>query len=416
MKKRSMWGILMLCVVLIFASCGNGGSQTTGADGKKILKLGLCDAFSGAGAVYGLPQKEAIEMAMEEINSSGGIQVGEDTYQIKLVKYDNKSDPNEGVAALRKLIDRDGVNIVTGWANSGVAMGVASIIGNEDVLIVVGTAGEESVTTQGYDNVVRIRPPAGYTGSPAGMFVADKGVKTIGVIGQLKDPFYQQYTDHFVKSFEKKGGKIVATESFAMGDRDMYTQLTSLLAKKPEAIFVPGYVEQAAFVYRQLGELKYEGTIYGFTGGSEEQFLNVVTKEQMEGIYDLRPVEGTIEALGETAAAYHKNYIERYGKEPTPNAIYAYDSIYALKAGIEKAGTVDDIHQIAAAMRDMDVPKECALNYVTVDGKMFDVNGQTYTTNIALIFKDGKWEVESELPADADTFSAYMTELTKQRQ
>lgn len=425
---------LMLVIALVLTGCGgstsSGDTAASGNDiadstqtesestanedsGKtEVLKIGNCDAFTGSGAVYGLPQKNAIEMAVEEINNSGGIKAGDTTYTIELVSYDNKSDPNEGVSALRKLIDRDGVNIVLGWANSGVAMAVANVVGDEDVLMLVGTAGEESITTLGNENILRTRPPAGYTGGPAGTFVAEQDVETLGIIGQLKDPFYQQYTDHFVENFEAEGGTVVATETFALGDRDMYSQITTVLAKNPDAIFVPGYVEQAAFVYRQLREMQYEGQIYGFTGGSEEQFLEVATEEQMEGIYDLRPVEGTIEALGDVAKQYSENYEKKYGELPTPNAIYAYDTVYALKAGIEACGSATDINAISAALKDMAPSDDVALKYITVDGKWFDSNGQAYTTNIAVRFTDGKWVVEGELPADADTYSAYMSELT----
>jgi len=433
MIKKSLLATLLACA-MIFAGCGGAGNTQSSSQAQspaqasasesgsepaqsgptktEVLRIGNCDAFTGAGAVYGLPQKEAIEMAVEEINNAGGIVAGDTAYMIELVSYDNKSDPNEGVAALRKLIDRDGVKIVLGWANSGVAMAAANVVGDEDVLMLVGTAGEESITTLGNENILRTRPPAGYTGGPAGKFVASKGVEKLGVIGQLKDPFYQQYTEHFVSAFEGDGGTILGTETFALGDRDMYTQITKILAMNPDAIFVPGYVEQAAFVYRQLRELQYEGPIYGFTGGSEEQFLAVATEEQMEGVYDLRPVEGTIEALGDVAKQYSANFETKYGRLPTPNAIYAYDTVYALKAGIEACGSVDDVLAITTALKNMAPTDTVALKYITVGGKWFDPNGQAYTSNIALKFTSGKWVVEGDLPADAETYSKYMSEKT----
>jgi branched-chain amino acid transport system substrate-binding protein len=413
---------VVLAAALALVGCGGGGnessSDSTDAEAAvtaEVLRVGLNDSFTGAGAVYGLPQQNAIRLYVEQLNAAGGFQVGDVTYTIELVEYDNKSDPTEAVSALRKLVDKDEINIILGWASSGAAKAASAVVGEEyeNVMMLVGTAGEESITAQGFENVLRIRPPAGYTGDAAGRFVAEEGVKNLAIIGQLKDALYEQYTSHFVEQYEAAGGTVLTTESFALGDRDMYSQISSALAKNPDGIFVPGYVEQAAFVYRQLRENGWTGNIYGFTGGSEAQFLEVATAEQMEDVFDLRPVEGTIEALGPSAQAYYDSYVAKYGEEPTPNAIYAWDSVVALVEGIKAAGSVDDIAAIGAALRDMSAPEAAALKYVEVGGKWFDANGQTYTSNIALVFKDGKWTYVKDLPADASAYSAYMTETAQ---
>jgi branched-chain amino acid transport system substrate-binding protein len=405
---------------MVLTGCGGGSkaSTSTGSDekgGTETLRIGFNDSLTGAGAVYGLPQQNAIRLYFKQLNEAGGFEVGDKTYKVELVELDNKSDPTEAVSATRKLIDKEGVNIILGWASSGATKAVSAVIGVEypDVFMLVGTAGEESITADGYANVARIRPPGGYTGDAAGRFVAKEGVKNLAIIGQLKDALYEQYTTHFVEEFEKAGGTIAKTETFALGDRDMYSQISSALAAKPEAIFVPGYVEQAAFVYRQLRENGYDGKIYGFTGGSEAQFLEVATPEQMENVYDLRPVEGTIEALGDNAKAYAEAYEAEYKEPATPNAIYAWDSAIALVEGMQAAGTVDDTKAIIKALKDMPTPESVALKYVDVDGKWFDPNGQTYTSNIALLFKDGKWTYVEDLPADASVYSKYMTSLAE---
>ncbi len=75
----------------------------------------------------------------------------------------------------------------------------------------------------------------------------------------------------------------------------MTPQLTKIRGLNPDAILVVGYVEPAAFVYRQaVVELGINVPRYGFTSGSEEQFLRVTTSEQMEGVWDLRPTELTL--------------------------------------------------------------------------------------------------------------------------
>lgn len=55
---------------------------------EKTLDIGVSDALTGGGAVYGLPQTNAVKLAAKEINASGGIKVGEDTYMLNVIAYD----------------------------------------------------------------------------------------------------------------------------------------------------------------------------------------------------------------------------------------------------------------------------------------------------------------------------------------
>lgn len=382
-----------------------------GAD--KELLIGQNDALSGGGAVYGLPQQKAIQLAVEEINGKGGVRVGADNYRLKVIAYDDKANPTEATNSVRKLLDRDGVKFLLGFCCSGPTSAVASFIGREDAVMLVGTAGDRSITTQGNPNLFRTRPPSDYTGGAAGAFVAKRGVKTLAVIGALDAAFYQQYLEAFEREFTKGGGRIIAKESFGPNDRDMTPQLTKVRGLNPDALFVAGYVEQCAFVYRQAVELGLKMPRYGISGGNEAQFLKVATSEQMEGVWDLRPVELTVEALGPTASAFVANFRKRFNEAPTPNAPYAYDQVYVLKHALEKAGTVSDTKKVIEAIRQLQPPTETVLKYSTVAGRMFDENGQGYIGNGAFQWRKGKWVYVSELPTDVAAYSKFLRSLRK---
>ncbi|MCB1425407.1 MAG: ABC transporter substrate-binding protein [Zhengella sp.] len=378
---------------------------------EKTLDIGVSDALTGGAAVYGLPQANAVNMAAEEINAKGGIKVGEDTYKLNVIAYDDKANPTEATNAVRKLIDRDGVKFILGFCCSGATGAVASFIANEDAVMLVGNAAERSITTREISNLVRTRPPADYTGAAAGTFVAQKGHKKVAVLGALDVGFYASYVDAFEKELNKAGGEIVTRESFGLKDRDMTPQLTKIRELNPDAILVVGYVEPAAFIYRQATELGIDVPRYGFTSGSEEQFLRVATSEQMEGVWDLRPTELTLLSASENGKAYHANYTAKYGIAPSPSSPYAYDQTYALKHALEAAGTVEDTAAVAAALRELPVPEEVVMQYLPVDGKMFDVNGQAYTSNGAFQWQDGNWVFVQDLPSDAEAYSRFLSTI-----
>lgn len=400
---------MKLGVSFVTAAMMLAGSAAFAAE--KTLDIGVSDALTGGAAVYGLPQANAVKMAAEEINAKGGIKVGEDSYKLNVIAYDDQANPTEATNAVRKLIDRDGVKFILGFCCSGATGAVASFIANEDAVMLVGNAAERSITTREIPNLVRTRPPADYTGAAAGTFVAQKGHKKVAVLGALDVGFYASYVDAFEKELNKAGGEIITRESFGLKDRDMTPQLTKIRELNPDAILVVGYVEPAAFIYRQATELGIDVPRYGFTSGSEEQFLRVATSEQMEGVWDLRPTELTLLSASENGKAYHANYTAKYGIAPSPSSPYAYDQTYALKHALEAAGTVEDTAAVAAALRELPVPEEVVMQYLPVGGKMFDVNGQAYTSNGAFQWQGGNWVFVQDLPSDAEAYSKFLSTI-----
>lgn len=374
---------------------------------EKTLTVGVSDALSGGGAVYGVPQKRAIDLAIEQINSAGGIKVGDDTYKLATIEYDDKADPTEATNVVRKLIDRDGVKYLLGYCCSGSTGAVASLMGREDAIMLVGTAGARAITAAGHKNVFRTRPPGDYTGASAGRFIASQGVKRLAVLASRDNALFNQYREAMVEAFEAEGGEVVGLETFGGQDRDMTAQLTKLRGLNPDAYFISGYVEQVAFSHRQFNELGMTGPRYGFSGGNAEQFARVVDLGVMQGVWDLLAIEFNAEALGDTAKAYAKAYQDKWNEYPSPNSAFAYDQVWVLKNAIEAAGTVDDLEAVKEAIRDLAPPAEAVLKYIPVDGKMFDPKGQAYTSVGAFQFEGDNWAFKNELPADAVAYSAY---------
>lgn len=397
----------------VLASAIGMGLGLSALASEKQLLIGVNDALTGPGAVYGLPQSNAVQMAAEEINAKGGIKVGSETYKLRVISNDDKANPTEATNSVRKLIDRDGAKYLLGFCCSGSTSAVASFIEKENVVMLVGNAAERAITAKGTPNLFRTRPPADFTGAAAGTFVAKRGARNIAVIGSLDVSFYSQYLEAFERELVKAGGKIVAKETFGLRDRDMTPQLTKVRALNPDALLVLGYVEPAAFVYRQATELGMKLPRYGFTSGSEEQFLKVASSEQMEGVWDLRPTELTVEALDANAKAYVANYTRKFGASPSPSSPYAYDQVYVLKNAIERAGSAEDTKKVMAAIRTLPVPREAVMKYLPTNGTMFDVNGQAYTSNGAFQWQKGKWVYVSDLPSDTKVYSDFLRSLRK---
>lgn len=66
---------------------------------------------------------------------------------------------------------------------------------------------------------------------------------------------------------------------------------------------------------------------------------------------------------------------------------------------------------MAKALRDLPVPKEAVMQYIPIDGRMFDGNGQAYTTNGAFQWQDGAWVFVQELPSVAEDYSRFLSSI-----
>ena len=200
-KKFKMTSISIMLIALTGLIFSNGAQAK-----EKELVIGVSDALTGGGATYGMPQMNAIQLAVDDINSGGGVKVSNDTYKLKVIAYDDQANPTEATNSVRKLIDRDGVKYILGFCCSPSTSAVASFIGRENAVMLVGNAAERTITTRGLTNLFRTRPPADYSGTAAGTFVATKGVKRLGVIGALDIAFYALYLEAFEREFVKNRG------------------------------------------------------------------------------------------------------------------------------------------------------------------------------------------------------------------
>ena len=66
---------------------------------------------------------------------------------------------------------------------------------------------------------------------------------------------------------------------------------------------------------------------------------------------------------------------------------------------------------MAKAIRALPVPPQVVMQYQPVDGKMFDENGQAYTSNGAFQWQKGKWVFVEDLPSDAKAYSQFLSTL-----
>ena len=357
--KKLLSVLLASTMVVSLAACGSTstsessasaeGSQETAAavDGAKTFVLGEIGPLTGSAASYGISVKQGCEVAIEEINSAGGVKVGDDTYVFELNSQDDQADAEKAVNAYNTL--RGNIDALIGCTTSGSCLAVVDST-YEDGLFQITPSGSALDITKN-PNVFRICFTDPLQGETIAQYVVDEGYESVAVLYNKDDEYSTGIEEAFKAKLEEigKSDLMVAEESFGASDVDFNTQLTKIKAAAPKLIFVPGYYEAAALITTQAKSMGITAEFVG-SDGWDGVLAQVTDPSVVEGAVFLSPFLATDPSVKSFVDAYQA----AYGSTPDQFAADAYDAVYTVKAAMEKAGAVDS-ESLIAAMTQIEV-------------------------------------------------------------
>lgn len=340
MKALKVAGAV-LAASLVLAGC-NEKSNT--------IKLGSIGPLSGGVAVYGTEARNAIELAVEEINAAGGV----NGQNFELISEDDEGNPEKSVSAYKKLVTKDGVKLIVGSLTSGCTLAITPLAQAQKVVLVAPAATNPAITDAG-NYIFRACYTDSFQGTVGAKFAAENlGTKRAAVLYDIGNDYSVGLRDNFVKKFTDEGGEIVANESYTTGDKDFNAQLTKIKNANPDVVYLPDYYGTVALIAKQLRAQGIDTPIVG-ADGWDGLFENA-GDEVLNGFYSNHyAVDSTEPAVQKYVNAFRA----KYNKDPNSFAALGYDSVYMLKDAMEKAGTTTDVAAIRQALEETDG------NYVT---------------------------------------------------
>ncbi|HUT42929.1 MAG TPA: ABC transporter substrate-binding protein [Desulfobacterales bacterium] len=341
-KKRS-WIVFIALLVLMFVYVG-------GASGAEILKLGHLNAFSGGASLYGADSKRAITMAVEEINSSGGISIAGKTYQIEVIHLDTKYNAAETVAGYRRLVDLHKIRVIH---NMGTVTGQAIMLYNQKEKVLLDIISPtESMNQQGNTLLLnQVCRPNGFS-RPVAKEAAREGLKSMCIIAD-DSIFGREHAAIITKNFEELGGKIIASEYVdAPKGVDFMAELTKLKGYNPDCLFIVAMEEPGARIAKQAREAGIKTRLL-FTEHFKKKIIDVVGIENLEGTLfcgtPLTLMASPIEGTPKEYLDFREKYLKRWpGTTLSATGAYGYNWIYYTLKAMHLAGTVEDVDAIRA--------------------------------------------------------------------
>lgn len=281
------------------------------------IVIGVIGGLTGAGSSYGQGIVQGAQMAIEEINASGGIKNQKLTLQI----VDDTSEPARSAIVMRRLISSSPSVIVGGWGSSQVLAHMGFAEQSAIPYIVVGATNPRIITAT--DNwIFRVIPSDEIIVSTLANYLVKKGKKKIAVIHD-RNAYGSASKDIFYTALKRHNLEPAVTQSYGTTDKKFQQQLASIKQSKPDSLVIFGTVPAAPSIMKQGRAMQITAPFYG-TGGLINPRLLTPTSEGTEliGFYHRE--------LNDDVREWHKRYLELYADTENPNpgnAIWEYSAI-----------------------------------------------------------------------------------------
>ena len=336
--KKVIMGAMALILASSMSGCGSNGGSDTAADG--AIKIGVQFEMTGGVADYGTAEMNGTMLAIKEANAKAGAE------KFVAVQYNNKSDTTEAVTLAAQHVS-DGVAGVVGPATSDNSAATYQILNDAGIPVISPSATQNNITIQDvkadpkkpYDYVYRVCFEDSYQGAAMAQYAYDTlGKRNVAIYADTTD-YAKGLSEAFEAQFTKLGGKIAAKESYVSNDTEFSSVLTKLKGADFDALYIPGYYNEAGLIIKQARNMGVDQTILGGDGFDSVVLADLAGAENLNDVF-FTTAYTTVDA-SEKLQAFIESYKAEYNTDPSMFSALAYDAACVLMQAIDEAGSVD---------------------------------------------------------------------------
>ncbi len=349
------------------------------ASAEDTVKIGMSGPLTGGAAVYGLAVERGAQIAVDEINALGGV-------QLELLAEDDENDAEKGVNAFNTLLDK-GAQMMLGTVTTTPCIAVSAEAYAERVFMLTPSASSTKVI-EGKDNMYQVCFTDPAQGSASAQYIVDNALATkVGIIYNSGSDYSTGITQTFEEKAAELGLEVVAKQAFTSDDNsDFSVQVAAMKDAGAELVFLPIYYTPASMILKQADSVGYAPTFFGVDGMDGILSLEGFDTSLAEGVMLLTPFSA--DAEDEKTQKFVSTYQNLYGEVPNQFAADAYDGIYALYTAIQAAGITAETSYADAC--DLLI---AAFQEITVEGltgtMTWAATGEVTKTPMAVVIKDG---------------------------
>lgn len=363
---------------------------------KDNIKIVAISPLSSYLSMYGQAVKNGIELAVEEINANGGVNINGEMVKLEISQYiDDKGDLVTASNMLANMISQnETIDFVIGPVTSSTTELFITNTSKYGIPTITPTAPADKLTVgDNCDerdiryNLFRACFNDSYQGEYMAKYAAKAGNRKAYVLYNNDDDYSKGLKDAFVETAQSLNIEVV-TGAYDNNDRDFNAFWAPIIEGGYDCVYVPDYYENAYNILKTGYAKGYTSVCYGGDGwdGLITQIGPNDDSSFLENcFYTSHYFSGS---QNSTVKAFVEKYKAKYGDNPATFATLGYDAVYIAKQAIESAGSVEYNAVIEA------------LNTGTFSGLVTSSSPFTYSNGnpqkeaFIVTFKDGK-EVET---------------------
>ena len=351
-KHRSFFVMMVLVVFVIFLHT----NILIAAEDE--VKIGAAISLTGKLTREGTGLKKGYDFWADWANAKGGIAIGSKKYKVKMIYYDDESNPQRSAKLVEKLITQDKVDVILGPYGSGIAMASTSIAERYGYVMVLSLNNSDKLYERGYKNIFSVLAVASRDMVSMVDLVMKQTPKpkTVSII--TSNSPYPLLLAKGLNAYSKKVGlKVLTYEKFPEETSDLSSLLSVIKMKNPDLLLEAGYFEHSVLISRQLKDSGWVPKGLAFSVGPQlPDFVRDLKKdaEDTMGVsYWHRKMMYKDSAF--TVAEYNEMFKKKYGENASYLNAFGTAGGRLLQLALEKAGSLNQ-DKIREALRNIEVP------------------------------------------------------------
>jgi branched-chain amino acid transport system substrate-binding protein len=371
---------------------------TLSAAAAEVLKVGGIGSLSGGGTAWGLAIKRGAELAIDEVNNAGGLKVGDKTYNIEFLMYDDQYTGQGGKTAAERLVFQDKVKYIIGPIGSNPVLSTMEVTTPQKVLL-ISNGYTPSILKNEHKASYNFRftlTNLEYAPNMMKWVKENLKLKKVGILVP-NDAIGQSVAPPLVKLYQDNGIETLV-DHYERGSKEFSPLITRLMAAGIDGFDInfnaPG---EAGLMVKQARQIGYDKLIFQMGGPSVPEIIEVAGK-QAEGFlsYEMFDFDAP------TAQPFVKAYAAKYGAGIINSQTPAfYNATKILLEALRRAGTVEDTTKVRDTVEQMAGYDPGIYGPVRWTGKAnYGVDHQLALPFYVVEVKDGKPVTRATLSVD----------------
>lgn len=336
-------------LLAVFALAGCKPKATPAGDRTEIL-IGSTLPLTGGESRLGVAYKEGYELAFDEVDKAGGLDVGGKKLKVKLTLLDDTTNQATAVSLADKLINSDKVDFFLGTYSTALVEAQTTVAEQNKVPYVNGGGAASQIYKRGYKYIFGALSPVDLLGTTLMKWI-DEQQKAGALPRPSKIALLWENTSHGkdfrngISEFAKASGggyEIAVDESFELNGKDFSPLLGKVKAAGTDLFLVDAHLPDYITMHRQYidAALCHKVISYGARGG-EKAAIEALGKDNVDYVLSGVWWNAQLAATNPTAKKFIELFKAKYNRTPEWFHALAYEAARALFVAIQQAGSVD---------------------------------------------------------------------------